>query len=203
MLNLGQWFGLRRLYEWVLSWGHSRHARKMLFLLAFTEAIFFPIPPDILLLTLGLAIPRRAVRMALLTTAGSVAGGLLGYAVGVWCWPLVDDFFYHYVPGFSPAGFAQLQQLFQRYDFWVVFLAGFTPLPYKIFTIGAGVFQIPLGIFLLASLISRGLRFLLIGLFIYRFGEQTRDFTLRYFNKLTFAAGLVLVAGLCVAQLWR
>ncbi|MEZ4485877.1 MAG: DedA family protein, partial [Syntrophotaleaceae bacterium] len=120
---------LRRLYDWVLHWAQTPYGGPVLFLLAFAESSFFPIPPDILLLALCLSLPRRSFRYALLSTAGSVAGGMGGYLLGYALWGAISELFYQYVPGFTPEGFNSIQQLFASYDFWVIFTAGFTPLP--------------------------------------------------------------------------
>ncbi len=191
---------LRRCYAWVLSWGRSPYAVPALVILAFAEASFFPIPPDVLLIALSLARPERALHYALAATLGSACGGVLGYAIGHGLWALTAEWFYAYVPGFSPELFAQVGDLFARYDFWTVFAAGFTPIPYKVFTIAAGVFSINLPIFMVASLVSRGLRFYLVAWLLRRYGEQARDFIERYFNLLTL---LVLLLVILVLVIWK
>ncbi len=186
---------LRRLYDWVLHWAQTPYGVPVLFLLAFAESSFFPLPPDILLLALCLSLPARSYRFALLTTIGSVVGGMVGYLIGFTLWGATSEFFYQYVPGFSPSGFNRIQQLFSTYDFWVVFTAGFTPLPYKIFTIGAGVFEINFPLFVLTSAISRGLRFFLIAWLIHTFGDKVKEGIDRYFNLLTLAFMVLLLGG--------
>lgn len=191
---------LRRLYVWVLHWAHTAYAVPALFVLAFTESSFFPIPPDVLLLSLGLAVPARALRYAGICTLGSVVGGVFGYGIGYALWGMVAEWFFQWVPGFTPETFRHMQQLFVQYDFWIVFLAGFTPIPYKIITIGAGVFQLNFPIFLLASAVSRGLRFYLIAILIYYYGDQARNFIDQHFNKLTIAFSLLLIGGFAVVR---
>ncbi|OEU48620.1 MAG: cytochrome B [Desulfuromonadales bacterium C00003096] len=186
---------LRRLYDWVLHWAHTPYGVPALFLLAFAESSFFPLPPDILLLALCLSLPARSYRFALLTTIGSVVGGMGGYLIGYTLWGATSEFFYQYVPGFSPSGFSQIQQLFSSYDFWVIFTAGFTPLPYKIFTIGAGVFEINFPLFVLTSAISRGLRFFLLAWLIYTFGDKVKAGIDKYFNLLTLTFMILLLGG--------
>ena len=127
---------IRRLYDWVLHWAETPYGGPALFLLALVESSVFPVPPDVLLIALCIALPSRAWRFALLASAGSVLGGLIGYAIGWGAWPLVNSFFFDYIPGFTPAVFEKVQGLFAEYDFWVVFTAGFTPIPYKVITIG-------------------------------------------------------------------
>jgi membrane protein YqaA with SNARE-associated domain len=185
---------IRKLYDWVLHWAETPYGGPALFLLALIESSVFPVPPDVLLIALCISLPTRAWRFALLASAGSVLGGLLGYGIGWGAWPLVDSFFFSYIPGFTPHVFAKVQALFAEYGFWVVFTAGFTPIPYKVITIGSGVFQVNLVVFLIASLVSRSLRFFLVAWLLYRFGPSMREFIDRYFNLLSVLF-LVLLPG--------
>lgn len=191
---------LRRLYDWVLHWAETPYGAPALFLLAFVESSFFPLPPDVLLMALCLSAPGRSLYFAGLASVGSLLGGIGGYAIGYGFWEVISPSFYQYVPGFSPQGFDRIQDLFARYDFWVVFTAGFTPIPYKLITIGAGVFQINFVMFLVASLLSRSLRFFLLAGLIYFFGGRMRLLIDRYFNFLTIAFMLLLAAGFWMAS---
>ncbi|WP_305043941.1 YqaA family protein [Geoalkalibacter sp.] len=193
-------FGLRRLYDWVLSWAQTPYGGIALFFLAFIESSVFPVPPDVLLIALALSAPTRAFRFALIAACGSVLGGLFGYLLGFGLWHVLDSYFYAYVPGFSPEGFVRVQDLFERYNFWVVFSAGFTPIPYKIITIGAGVFQINLPVFVLASAVGRSLRFFLVAWFLYRFGPPVRILIEKYFNLLALVFFILLLAGVWVVK---
>lgn len=184
---------IRRLYDWVLTWANSRYALPALGLLAFTEASFFPIPPDVLLMALALSMPRLSYRYAFIATLGSVLGAALGYLIGWGLWDVLSGYFYAYVPGVTETGFARVGELFSAYDFWIIFAAGFTPIPYKIFTIAAGVFAINFPVFMLASLIGRGLRFYLVAALFYYIGEPARRLIEKYFNLLTVVV-LVVVA---------
>jgi membrane protein YqaA with SNARE-associated domain len=186
---------VRRLYDWVLHWAETPYGGPALFLLALVESSIFPVPPDVLLIALCIALPSRAWRFALLTSAGSVLGGLIGYGIGWGAWPFVDTFFFDYTPGFTPAVFERVQGLFAEYDFWVVFTAGFTPIPYKVITIGSGVFNINLPVFLVASVISRSLRFFLVAWLLHRYGSGMREFIDRYFNLLSIIFVLLLLGG--------
>ena len=185
----------RRLFDWVLHWAKTPFAVPALFFLALAESSFFPIPPDVLLLALGLSVPTKVFRFAAICTLGSVIGGVIGYGIGFGCWQLTAEWFFHWVPGFTPEIFNTIQQLFSKYDYWFVFLAGFTPIPYKIITIGAGVFHIDFPIFILASALSRGLRFYLISILVYRFGDKARIIIDRHFNVLTSVFALLLIGG--------
>jgi len=186
---------IRRLYDWVLHWAETPYGGPALFLLALVESSVFPVPPDVLLIALCIALPSRAWRFALLASAGSVLGGLIGYGIGWGAWPVVNSFFFDYIPGFTPAVFEKVQGLFAEYDFWVVFTAGFTPIPYKVITIGSGVFKINLPVFVIASLVSRSLRFFLVAWLLRRYGPGMRDFIDRYFNLLSIVFVVLLVGG--------
>lgn len=186
---------LRRLYNWVLSWAETPYGAPALFFLALAESSFFPIPPDVLLLALALSAPAGAFRFALLASLGSVIGGVCGYGIGMGFWETLGGYFFQYVPGFTEEGFLRVQELFARYDFWVVFTAGFTPIPYKVITIGAGVFDINFPVFVLASVLSRSLRFYLLAIMIFLYGAIIRAFIEKYFNYLTLAFMVMLVGG--------
>ncbi len=186
---------LRALYDWVLRWAHTPYGEPALLMLAFAESSFFPLPPDVLLLALCLALPTRAYRYAFLCTVGSVFGGIFGYLIGYGFWTSTAVYFYRYVPGVTPQGFEHIQQLFGAYDFWVIFTAGFTPIPYKIFTIGAGVFEINFLLFVLTSIVSRGLRFFLLAGLIYTCGNKVKVIIDKYFNLLTMAFVILLLGG--------
>lgn len=189
---------VRRLYNWVLHWAETPYGAPALFLLAFAESSFFPIPPDVLLLALCISIPARSLRFAMIASTGSVLGGIAGYGIGTWLWEAVSVYFFAYVPGFTEQTFQRVQRLFAEYDFWAVFTAGFTPIPYKIITIGAGVFQINFPVFLTASIISRSLRFFLVAGLIYKYGPAVRSFLEKYFNILTLVFMVLLICGFLV-----
>lgn len=186
---------VRRFYDWVLHWASTPYAVPALFLLAFLESSFFPIPPDVLLIALAIGKPARSFYFALVSSVGSVLGGILGYLIGLFVWGLANRFFFDYVPGFTPEHFNHVQNLFSQYNFWVVFVAGFTPIPYKIFTIGAGVFQVNFPLFLAASAVSRSLRFFLVGGLIFYFGQPIKGFIDKYLNLLTWLFAILLVGG--------
>ncbi len=192
---------IRRLYDWVLTWANSRYALPALALLAFTEASFFPIPPDVLVMALALSMPKLSYRYALVATIGSVLGAALGYLIGWGLWDALSQHFYTYVPGVTESGFATVGGLFSEYDFWIIFAAGFTPIPYKIFTIAAGVFAINFPIFILASLIGRGLRFYLVAALFYYMGQPARAIIEKYFNLLTVILFVIIAVIVVVVRL--
>jgi membrane protein YqaA with SNARE-associated domain len=148
------------LYERVLRWSVHPHASWYLGGLSFAESSFFPIPPDVMLAPMCLTRPRHAWRFAALTTLTSVAGGLLGYLIGRLAFDLVQPLVGS--GGHYADAFAQAQQWFGDWGIWAVFLAGFSPIPYKVFTISAGVLGMALIPFALASAVGRGLRFFLV-----------------------------------------
>ncbi|PLX87366.1 MAG: cytochrome B [Desulfuromonas sp.] len=190
----------RKLYDWVLSWAETPYGGPALFLLAFAEASFFPVPPDVLLIALCLALPARSYRYALIACAGSVIGGAAGYALGLTLWGSLEPIFFQYVPGFSEAHFQTVREQFVRHDFLAIFAAGFTPIPYKIFTVSAGVFNLDFPLFVIASCLSRGLRFLLVAWLLHRFGSLAKTMIDKYFNLLTILFLLLLVGGFVVIE---
>ena len=189
---------IKRLYDWMLSWGHSRWGAVALFCFAFAESSFFPIPPDVLLIALCLGAVARSFRFAAICTMGSVLGAVLGYAIGYLAWQTpsgeytaLAHFFFNHV--FSVEAFEKVGARYDRYNFWIVFTAGFTPLPYKIFTITGGLFHINFVMFLLASVISRGMRFFLIAWLIWKFGAPIKGFIDKYFNLLAILFTVLLI----------
>ncbi len=189
---------IRRLYDWVLGWAAHPAGPLALFLLAFAESSFFPIPPDVLLIALALGRPQRALWFALLATLGSVLGGVGGYYIGLALFeqvgrPILE--WYNAMPEFDRVG-----QLYRDNLILALGTAGFTPIPYKVFTIAAGAFYIPLLPFMAISAVSRGLRFFLVALLIYYFGPPIKRFIDRYFNLLTILFVVLLVGGFLVVR---
>ena len=184
----------RRLYNWVLSWAGSPHAVWALFLIAFAESSFFPIPPDVLLIALVLGDRHKAFRFASICLLGSVLGGITGYVIGWGFWEATQTFFYK-IPGLTPAAFDQMAERYEAYGPSIVFLAAFTPIPYKLITISAGVFKISFLPFVLASIAGRGARFFLVAGLLYRYGEAIRPFIDKHFEKLALAFGVLLIGG--------
>ena len=189
---------VKRLYDWMLSWGNSRWGGLALFLFALAESSFFPIPPDVLLIALCLGVTARSFRYGAICLSGSIVGAIIGYAIGFFCWQntageytaLANWFFAHV---FSLESFLTVGGLYDKYNFWIVFTAGFTPLPYKIFTITGGLFHINFAMFIFASIVSRGLRFMLIAALIWKFGAPIKTFIDKYFNLLAIAFTVLLI----------
>ena len=191
---------MRRLYSWVLSWADKPGGERALFGIAVAESSFFPVPPDVLLLALGLGAPKRSYRLALITGVGSVLGGVLGYLIGSLFMdglgvPIID--FYN-----AQETFARVKGLFDQYDAWVIAIAGFTPIPYKVFTIAAGAFDINFAVFLGASAAARFARFFLVATVIRFMGDKARDFIDRYLEWLVVAFTILLVGGFVLLEMF-
>jgi len=182
------------LYARTMTWARHRHAPWFLGGLSFAESSFFPIPPDVMLAPMSLAEPARAWRFALLTTLASVAGGLFGYAIGAFA-------FEHLEPLLRGTGFwphyLAAQAWFAEWGFWAIFIAGFSPIPYKAFTIAAGTLSMALAPFALASLIGRGARFFLVA-GLMRWGGARMEAALRRYVDWM---GWLLVAAVAVLYL--
>ena len=191
---------LRELYDWVLKWSNSKYGPFMLGLMAFAEASFFPIPPDVLLIPLALGLRAKAFRLAFICSLSSILGAIFGYGIGsfLW-WEGVNQFswlaslFFDIIPGFTPEIFYSIQTKYEVWNFWVVFTAGFTPIPFKVITISAGAFDINFILFVLASTLSRSARFFLLSALIWKFGEPMRDFIDKYFNLLAIIFMILLI----------
>ena len=198
---------LRRLYDWVLSWADSPYGMLALFVLAFAESVFFPIPPDVLLIAMALGRRSKALWFGLVCSAGSLLGGMTGYALGHFAWLTDGGFtslahlFFDVVPGFSESVYYELGQRFESWGFVIIFTAGFTPVPYKLFTVSAGAFAISFPLFVLASAVSRTARFLLVTGLIWKFGPSVKRFIDQYFNVLAVVFAIALAAGFAVLKL--
>jgi membrane protein YqaA with SNARE-associated domain len=189
---------LRRLYDWTLQWAQRPHGQWALFILAFAESSFFPIPPDVLLIALCLGARKKSFRLALICSLGSVSGGVFGYLIGWQFWHVVGDFFLAHI--IKPDAFERVSQMYNENAFLAVFAAGFTPIPYKVFTVAAGVFSINFPIFVLASAIGRSARFFLVAGLIYAFGAPVKKFIDKYFDILSIVFLILLVVGFIVVK---
>jgi len=194
---------LRRVYEWTLSLAEHKLSGLWLGLLSFAEASFFPIPPDVLLIPLCLGSLRKAFKFALICSVASVLGGLAGYAIGAFAWESSSAWFFQYVPGFTAEKFDRIQEWYAAWGWPLVFLAGFSPIPYKIFTISSGVLGMALLPFILASAVSRSARFFLVAALVAKFGEPMKEKIDKHFNLLALVFGLLLVGGFLALKLLR
>lgn len=195
-----RWHLHRRLYDWVLHWANTPYGGVALFVMAFAESSFFPVPPDVLLAPLVLGHRRRWASFATACSIASILGGMLGYAIGAVVWHQIDGWVYGlHVPGLNVENFTKAAQSYEKWNFWVVFACGFTPLPYKVCTISAGVFfgwhLGPFLVFLLASAVSRSARFFLVAGLMGLIGPSIKPLIDRYFNLLCLLFVALLIGG--------
>lgn len=208
----------RQLYDWVLKWGESDYALPALFILAFAESSFFPIPPDALLIALCMGAYKKWFKFAAICSIGSVMGGVAGYLIGMLAFDTIGEVMLDLSASIAGTSseelLSQAQYWFNEKEVlgvlvgpWAVGIAGFTPIPYKVFTISAGFFNMSFIPFLAASIISRTLRFFivagLIGLLYKRFGDKIKDFIDKYFNWLAIGFVILLILGFLSIKLLK
>jgi len=208
---------IKSAYDWVLKWAERPSANYALFIFAFAESSFFPVPPDVLLIPLVLGYRKKWIKLFLIVTVASALGGSFGYFIGHKLWwsgtvPLtmesinsshftgIANFFFNSIPGFSLELFKSMMVKYEHYGFWIVFTAGFTPIPYKVFTISSGAFNLNFYTFMFASVVSRGARFFLVSFLIYRFGKPIKVFIDKYFNILALVFTILLIGGFLIIK---
>ncbi|MEQ8699207.1 MAG: YqaA family protein [Bauldia litoralis] len=189
---------LRRLYDWTMSFAAGRHATKALAGVAFAESSFFPIPPDILLIPMVLAERAKAMRFAAIATAASVIGGIFGYLIGAFLYeqlalPILQ--FYGYDQQFET-----FAAWYNDWGVWIVFIAGVTPFPYKVITIASGATGLNFLVFIVASIIARGLRFVIVAGLLYWIGPPIRDFIEKRLGLVFTVFMVLLIGGFVVAR---
>ena len=180
-----------KIRDWAVRHAEGAHARFWLVALSFAEASFFPVPPDILLIAILLINGARWGWYRLITTLSSVVGGMFGYVIGIFFFAVIGESliaFYGLEESVTHVG-----ELFSDHAFMTILLAAFTPIPFKVFTIAAGLFKIDFFIFVVASLLGRGTRFFAIGYLLHRFGDKVSSFLYKYFNIFSLAAALFIV----------
>lgn len=186
---------IKKMKVWVEGFAEHPQAGLILFLLAFMESSFFPIPPDVLLIALAATIPTKSFKYALYCTLGSFFGGLAGYAMGHYAWEVLSPLFFNYIPGFHEDKWLQVKELYDENAVIALLTAAFTPIPFKIFTVSSGVFETPLTTFATFSLIGRAARFFLVASLFYFFGKQIKSFIDKYFEILTIGFTVLLILG--------
>lgn len=183
------------LYDRVMGWSCHRHATRYLAGLSFAESSFFPVPPDVMLAPMAAARPREALRLAWITTVFSVLGGVLGYLIGVLAFELV-------APWITDMGHGEnldlAKEWFAVWGVWVVLIAGFSPVPYKLFTVTAGALAMPLLPFVIASLFGRGARFFAVALLMAWLGPHADRHLRPYMERLGWLSVLMLVAAIAI-----
>ncbi|ORU93074.1 MAG: hypothetical protein A6F70_04635 [Cycloclasticus sp. symbiont of Bathymodiolus heckerae] len=188
----------KRLYNQVLSWAEHPKANKFLLALSFAESSFFPIPPDVMLAPMCLAKPSKGFYFAALTTIGSVLGGAFGYMIGMFSFELIE-------PAIEALKYGEklenVKLWFAEWGFWAIFIAGFSPIPYKLFTIAAGMLHMMFLPFILASIIGRGARFFLVAFLISLGGDKLRHQLNSYIEVIGWAVTATIVLGLLVYKL--
>ena len=199
---------LRKIYDWVLSWSNHPSGPAALGIISFSEASFFPIPPDTLLIPLSLGKRKKALSFAFLCSMCSIFGACLGYIIGKWLWwtdtesfTLFAKLFFNHIPGFTDESFMRIRTLYDEYNFMIVFTAGFTPIPFKLFTISAGAFKINFFLFLFASAVSRSARFFIVAFLIKKYGDPIKLFIDKYFNLLAIGFTILLFGGFAIIKL--
>jgi membrane protein YqaA with SNARE-associated domain len=192
-------FGLlRRLYDWVLSWTNKKHSSKALFGLAFAESSFFPIPPDVLQIALSVSKPKKSFIFALVSSVGSILGAILGYFIGFFLFDTIGSLIINtlgYETQFNAVG-----DLYKSYAFLAILTSAFTPIPFKVFTIAAGFWQVGLIPLIVASAVGRSARFFLVATLFYFFGPKIKEFIDKYFNLLTIVFIILLIGGFIVIK---
>lgn len=189
---------LRGLYDWTMALAERRYALWALAVVAFIESSVFPIPPDVLMIPMILAAPRRAWLIAGVATIASVTGGLFGYFIG---YAMMDSFGMPVLEFYGKSGqFETLAQRFNEYGPWAVLIAGVTPFPFKVITIFSGATHLSLPIFLTASVIARGLRFFVVGALLWRYGAPVKDFIERRLGFVFILFIVLLLGGLYLVK---
>lgn len=191
---------LRQIYHWTLSLAERKFSGLWLGLLSFAEASFFPIPPDVLLIPLCLGKMKKAFKFALICSVASVLGGIVGYAIGAFAWDELAGLFFRYIPGFTPEKFEKLKSWYEVWGWPLVFIAGFSPIPYKIFTVASGVLGMTIGPFILASAVSRSARFFLVAFLLAKFGEPMKEKIDKHFNLLALLFAVLFIGGIVVLK---
>ena len=190
---------IQRLYDWTLSLAQHRHALWALAIVSFVESSFFPIPPDIIMIPMIIAQPSRAFLIAGIALVSSVLGGLFGYAIGAFAFETLGQ------PILAALGkadaMAEFSTRFNDVGFWAVLVAGITPFPYKVITIMSGWTAMPLGTFIVTSILARGLRFFIVAGLLWYFGAPIREFIEKRLGLMFTLFVILLIGGFFVVRL--
>ncbi len=189
---------IRRLYAWAMESAESPHALLALVAVSFAESSFFPLPPDTLLVPMVLAQRQRAMVLAAWCTAASVAGGVLGYAIGSLLYESLGKWIVN-LYGYGN-GVESFRETYAAWGAWIILLKGMTPIPYKLVTIASGFSGYNFGLFVLLSIITRGIRFCLVAGVLARYGEPIRDFLERRLEVVAVATLAIIAAGFAIVK---
>ena len=187
---------LRKLYNLVMRLSQHKYALPALGLVSFSDSIFFPIPPDVVLIPMVIAKRNKAWLYATVCTITSVAGAIIGYLIGFYLFSEIGEYLLR-LYGYQ-GKFNDFQHWYNSYGIIIIFIAGLTPLPYKVFTITSGFLGLPLGVFVLGSLLSRGLRYFLVSALLWWIGEPIRLFIEKYLFWVTFGFIILLISGFLI-----
>lgn len=191
---------VHKTYDTMLRWSSSPNAMYWLFLVAFAESSFFPIPPDIMLIPMILATPNKAWKIASLATVASLIGGYFGYAIGVFAFDMIAEPILEFYNALDK--FHTFENYYHQYGAWIVFGAGITPFPYKIITIASGVVHLDLAVFTIASILARGMRFFVVAWLLKKYGEPMKYFIDKHLGKLSVLFLILLIAGFAAIKLF-
>lgn len=190
-----------KIYDWALKWANTRYSLLVVFLCAFADATFFPVTTTLLFIGLALLNIKNTYKLAISTTLGTVTGSMVGYSIGYFAWinsngeyTAFANFFFNYMPGFSISVYENIRLLFVKWDFWILFSAGFTPIPYKFFSIASGVFNISPLIVLTATIVGHGVRLLLLGYLIKKIGPEIVQLFKRNLKPIAIFYSLSILA---------
>jgi len=189
---------LRRLYDWTMNLAGHRHAGRMLGFVSFIESSVFPIPPDVILIPMVLSERAKAWIYAGIATIASVLGGLLGYVIGAFLFEAIGQPLLQFY-GYGEK-FADFAARYNEWGAWIVFIAGVTPFPYKVITIASGATALNVWVFILASILARGLRFFVLCALLYWFGPPIRAFVEKYLGLVATAFVILLVGGFVIVK---
>jgi len=188
----------KSLYNRVLMWAEHRFASRYLFILSLAESSFFPIPPDVMLAPMCLAKPKKSFYFALITTVGSVVGGIIGYLIGFYSFDLLEPIIV--AVGYTEK-FEVVKQWFSEWGFWAILIAGFSPIPYKVFTVTAGLLSMFMVPFILASIIGRGARFFLVAYLVKLGGDDLRNGLSKHIERIGWVVTLIIIIGVAAYKL--
>lgn len=193
---------VKRMYLWVLHWAETPYGTPALFALSFAESSFFPIPPDVLQIALSVSKPRRSFYYAAVSMVASVLGAILGWYIGYALWSGIGESVMNHFGwlGFTPENFELVESKYAEYGFFAILVAAFSPIPYKVFTIAAGIFSYALPMLVLASILGRSARFFSVAVCIFFFGPSVKDLLEKYFGLATILFAVLLIGGIVLIK---